>query len=135
MLISAYSKRRDPYSYISTESVLNTVNNTLCTRNTIVTLYILLGWGLIIPLFIVFMIRVLLEYACFLFYLLPVDHLCTDRLLTQNYSELNTHETLQRVVSANVILKHYKSSSLITVQRRPCMLQKSSYHSRHLTLF
>ena len=33
----------------------------------------------------------------------------------QKYSELETHETLKRVASANAILKHYKSSSLITV--------------------
>ena len=30
-------------------------------------------------------------------------------------TELETHEILKRVTSANAILKHYKSSSLITV--------------------
>ena len=35
---------------------------------------------------------------------------------TKNYSELETHEALKRVASANAILKHYKSS-LITVKR------------------
>ena len=31
--------------------------------------------------------------------------------------ELEAHETLKRVASANAILKHYISSSLITVKR------------------
>ena len=57
------------------------------------------------------------------FYLLPMDHLCTNRLLKQNkYSELEAHETLKRVNSANAILKHYKSSSLITVKRHVMVL-------------
>ena len=34
---------------------------------------------------------------------------------TKNCSELETHEALKRVASANAILKHYKSS-LITVK-------------------
>ena len=37
-------------------------------------------------------------------------------------SELEAHETLKRVASAKAILKHYKSSSLITV-RRHAMVQ------------
>ena len=36
---------------------------------------------------------------------------------TKNYSELETHEALKRVASANAILKHYKSF-LITIKRR-----------------
>ena len=35
---------------------------------------------------------------------------------TKNYSELEKHEALKRVASANAISKHYKSS-LITVKR------------------
>ena len=34
----------------------------------------------------------------------------------KKYSELEAHETLKRVASANAIKKHYKSSSLITVK-------------------
>ena len=34
---------------------------------------------------------------------------------TKKYSEPEAHETLKRVASANAILKHYKSSSLITM--------------------
>ena len=34
---------------------------------------------------------------------------------TKKHPELETHETLKRVVSANAILKHY-TSSLITVK-------------------
>ena len=34
----------------------------------------------------------------------------------KKYSELEAHETLKRVASANAILKHHKSSSLITVK-------------------
>ena len=33
----------------------------------------------------------------------------------KKYSELETHEILKSVGSANAILKHYKSSSLIAV--------------------
>ena len=40
----------------------------------------------------------------------------------KKYSELVTHETLKRVASANAILKHYKSSSLITVKRHAMVL-------------
>ena len=36
---------------------------------------------------------------------------------TKHYSELETHEALKRVASANAILKHYKSS-LLTLKRR-----------------
>ena len=35
----------------------------------------------------------------------------------KQYSELEAHETLKRVASANAILKHYESSSLIIVKR------------------
>ena len=41
---------------------------------------------------------------------------------TTKYSELEAHETLKRVASANAILKHYKSSSLITVKRHAMFL-------------
>ena len=41
---------------------------------------------------------------------------------TKKYSELEAHETLKRVVSANAIIKHYKSSSLITVKRHAMVL-------------
>ena len=41
---------------------------------------------------------------------------------TKKYSELEAHETLKRVASANAILKHYKSSSLITVKRHVMVL-------------
>ena len=34
---------------------------------------------------------------------------------TKKHSELETHEILKREVSANAILKHYKSSSFMTV--------------------
>ena len=41
---------------------------------------------------------------------------------TKKYSELEAHETLIRVASANAIIKHYKSSSLITVKRHAMVL-------------
>ena len=41
---------------------------------------------------------------------------------TKNFSELEAHETLKRVASANAILKHYKSSSLITLKRHAMVL-------------
>ena len=41
---------------------------------------------------------------------------------TKQYSELETHETLKRVASANAIIKHYKGSSLITVKRHAMVL-------------
>ena len=41
---------------------------------------------------------------------------------TKKYSELEAHETLKRVASANAIIKHYKSSSLITVNRHAMVL-------------
>ena len=41
---------------------------------------------------------------------------------TKKYSELEAHEALKRVASANAILKHYKSSSLITVKRHAMVL-------------
>ena len=37
---------------------------------------------------------------------------------TKQYSKLEAHETLKRVASANAIIKHHKSSSLIT--KTPC---------------
>ena len=40
----------------------------------------------------------------------------------QKYSELEAHETLKRVTSANAIIKHYKSSYLITVKRQAMVL-------------
>ena len=40
----------------------------------------------------------------------------------QNYSEIEAHETLKRVASANAIIKHYKSYSLITVKRHAMVL-------------
>ena len=45
------------------------------------------------------------------------------QLLTkQKYPELEAHETLKRVASANAILKHYRSSSLIAVKRHAMVL-------------
>ena len=41
---------------------------------------------------------------------------------TKKYSELEAHETLKRVASANAIIKHYKSS-LITVKRHAMVLR------------
>ena len=41
---------------------------------------------------------------------------------TKKYPELETHETLKIVASANAILKHYISSSLITVKRHAMVL-------------
>ena len=65
----------------------------------------------------------LLEYAfsCLLFASngSPMYKLLTK---TKKYSELEAHEKLKRVASANAILKHYKSSSLITVKRRAMVL-------------
>ena len=40
----------------------------------------------------------------------------------KKYPELEAHETLKRVASANAILKHYISSSLITVKRHAMVL-------------
>ena len=40
----------------------------------------------------------------------------------KKYSDLEAHETLKRVTSANVIIKHYQSSSLITVKRHAMFL-------------
>ena len=62
-------------------------------------------------------------YIFHVLYLLPMDHLCTNRKLKQKkYPELEAHETLKRVASANAILKHYISSSLITVKRHAMVL-------------
>ena len=36
---------------------------------------------------------------------------------TKKYSELEVHETLKRVASANATIKHYKSTCLINVKR------------------
>ena len=41
---------------------------------------------------------------------------------TKKYSELEAHETLKRVASENAILKHYRSSTLITVKRHAMVL-------------
>ena len=41
---------------------------------------------------------------------------------TKKYSELEAHEALKRVASANAIIKHYKSSFLITVKRHAMVL-------------
>ena len=41
---------------------------------------------------------------------------------TKQYSELEAHKTQKRVVSANATIKHYKSSSLITVKRHAMFL-------------
>ena len=41
---------------------------------------------------------------------------------TKKYSELEAHETPKRVASANAIIKHYKSSSLINVKRHAMVL-------------
>ena len=40
----------------------------------------------------------------------------------KKYSELEAHETLKRVASANAIIKQYKSSSLIPVKRHAMVL-------------
>ena len=42
----------------------------------------------------------------------------TSLTKTKKYSKLEAHETLKRVASANAIIQHYKSYSLITVKRR-----------------
>ena len=41
---------------------------------------------------------------------------------TKKYSELEADEAMKRVASANAIIKHYKSSSLITVKRHSMVL-------------
>ena len=41
---------------------------------------------------------------------------------TKKYSELEAHETLKIVASANAIINHYKSSSLKTVKRHAMVL-------------
>ena len=41
---------------------------------------------------------------------------------TKKYPKLEAHETLKRVASANAILKHYISSSIITVKRHAMVL-------------
>ena len=40
----------------------------------------------------------------------------------KKYTELDAHETLKRVASANAIIELYKSSSLITVKRHAMVL-------------
>ena len=40
----------------------------------------------------------------------------------KKYSGIEAHETLKRVASANAIIKHYKSYSLITVKRHAMVL-------------
>ena len=54
------------------------------------------------------------------FCLLPMDPLTKTK--KKKYSEFEVHETLKRVASANAILKHFKSSSLITVKRHAMVL-------------
>ena len=41
---------------------------------------------------------------------------------TKKYSELEAHETLKIVASAKAIIKHFKSSSLITVKSHAMVL-------------
>ena len=41
---------------------------------------------------------------------------------TKQYLELEAHETLKREASANAIIKHFISSSLITVKRHAMVL-------------
>ena len=41
---------------------------------------------------------------------------------TKKYSELEANETLKRVASANAIIKHYKSSSKISVKHHAMVL-------------
>ena len=41
---------------------------------------------------------------------------------TKKYSELEAHEPLKRVASANAIIKHYTNSSLINVKRHAMVL-------------
>ena len=70
------------------------------------------------------MSRVLLEYAYFL-YLFAAKVSPMYKSLTKTkkkYPELEAHETLKRVVSANSILKHCESSSLMTVKRHAMVL-------------
>ena len=50
------------------------------------------------------------------FYLLPWITYVKIVKLNKKYPELEAHETLKRVASANAILKHYISPSLITVK-------------------
>ena len=65
------------------------------------------------------MSRVLLEYAYFLsFTKFAANGSPLYKWLTKKkYSELEAHEALKRVASANAIIKHYNTSSLITVKR------------------
>ena len=41
---------------------------------------------------------------------------------TNKYSELEAHETMKRVALANAIIKHCKSSILITVKRHAMVI-------------
>ena len=52
----------------------------------------------------------------------PMYKSLTKTKKKKKYSELEAHETLKRVASANAIIKHYKSSSLITVKRHAMVL-------------
>ena len=54
---------------------------------------------------------------------------------TKKYSELEAHETLKRVDSAKAILKHYKSSSLITVKRHAMVLYLEAFLKANLVMF
>ena len=51
---------------------------------------------------------------------------------TKKYPELEAHETLKRVASANAILKHYIRSSLIIVKRHAMVL--SFFKSLHCVI-
>ena len=81
------------------------------------------GEGLTLQLFSVFMSRVLLEYAYFLSFIFFQWITYVQIVnLNEKYSELEAHETLKRVASANALIKHYKRSSLITVKRHAMVL-------------
>ena len=83
-------------------------------------LYILLGRGLTLQLFSVFMSRVLLEYAYFLSFIC-FQWITYVQIVTKT-KQLEAHETLKRVTSAKAIIKHYTRSSLITVKRHAVVL-------------
>ena len=74
----------------------------------------MLGRGLTLQLFSVFMSRVLPEYAYFLSFIC-FQWITYVQIVNQKkkkkYSEFEAHETLKRVASANAIVKHYKSYS------------------------
>ena len=69
-----------------------------------------MGRGLILSLFSVLMSRVLLEYAYFIYFICFqwITYVQIVNLI-KTYSELETHEMLKRVASANAKLKRYKN--------------------------